>query len=151
MTQRATSHRPVDPATPVRDVMHRDPCVLDATARVVDAARAMQTRDIGDVLVRSENGTLGILTDRDIVVRVVAGDRDTTATTAGEVCTRTVATLAPHDTVARAVELMRERAVRRLPVVEDGMPAGIVTLGDLAIERQPDSVLGDISAASPNL
>lgn len=131
--------------------MHRDVCVVDADSRLVDAARTMQTRDLGDVLVRSENGSLGILTDRDIVVRVVANDRDIFATTAGDACSEPLVTLSPDDTIARAVELMRERAVRRLPVVEDGVPAGIVSLGDLAVEREPGSVLADVSAAPPNL
>ena len=151
MTQRARHSQPVAPETPVRDVMHRDISVVDAATRLVDAARTMQTRDIGDVLVRSDNGSLGILTDRDIVVRVVANDRDIFATTAGDVCSAPLATLSPDDTVARAVEVMRERAVRRLPVVEDGVPTGIISLGDLAGEREPGSLLADISAASPNL
>ena len=151
MTQRATQRQPIPPDTPVRDVMHRDIAVVDAAARLVDAARTMQTRDIGNVIVRSENGSLGILTDRDIVVRVVANDRDIFATTAGDACTSPVVTLSPDDTVSRAVALMRERAVRRLPVVEDGLPTGIVSLGDLALEREPGSLLADVSGASPNL
>lgn len=153
MTQRATP-RPAGkttPHTPVRDVMRRDPVVVDDDTRAVDAARTMQARDIGDVLVRAEGGALGILTDRDLVIRLVANERDLFATTAGEIASHSVATLTPDDTVARAVELMRERAVRRLPVVEDGVPVGIVSLGDLAVERASGSVLADISAASPNL
>jgi CBS domain-containing protein len=66
------------------------------------------------------------------------------------VCSAELATLAPEDTVDEAVRLMRQKAVRRLPVVEAGRPVGIVSLGDLAVEREPESALGDISAAPPN-
>ena len=153
MTQRATSRRrgDVTPATPVRDVMHDNPVILDHDTRAVDAARTMQTRDIGDVLVRTAGGGFGVLTDRDLVVRLVANERDPYATTAGELCSTPAITVTPDDTVGSAVVVMRQRSVRRLPVVENGTPVGIVTLGDLAMERDPGSLLGDISAASPNL
>jgi CBS domain-containing protein len=58
--------------------------------------------------------------------------------------------LSPTDSVEEAVALMRDKSVRRLPVVEHGHPVGIVSLGDLAIEKDPHSALGDISAAPPN-
>ena len=66
------------------------------------------------------------------------------------VFTRDIATVAPTDTVHRAIELMRARDVRRLPVVESGKAIGIVSLGDISIETTPDSVLADISTASPD-
>ncbi len=59
-------------------------------------------------------------------------------------------TVGPDDELERAVELMREHAVRRVPVVDDGRPVGIVSLGDLALERDPESALGDISVARPD-
>jgi len=59
-------------------------------------------------------------------------------------------TLAPSDDVDTAVQVMREQALRRVPVVDAGRPIGIVTLGDLALERDPESALGNISAAPPN-
>ena len=58
--------------------------------------------------------------------------------------------MSPDDPVDRAVQLMRERAIRRLPVVDRGKPVGIVSIGDLALDRDPDSALADISAAPPN-
>jgi CBS domain-containing protein len=60
-------------------------------------------------------------------------------------------TLTPTDTVEDAVRLMRDKAIRRLPVVEKGKPVGIVSLGDLAVTQDPHSALGNISAASPNV
>jgi CBS domain-containing protein len=68
----------------------------------------------------------------------------------GDICSREPTALAPTDTVEEAVRLMRDKAIRRLPVVEDRTPVGIVSLGDLAVEQDPDSVLGNISAAPPN-
>jgi CBS domain-containing protein len=111
----------------------------------------MRANDIGDVIVVDDNGKLtGIVTDRDIVVRVVAEGRDPRATRLGDIASRELTVLAPDDPVERAVELMRERAIRRLPVVEQGKPVGIVSIGDLALDRDPDSALADISAAPPN-
>jgi CBS domain-containing protein len=92
----------------------------------------------------------GILTDRDIVVRGLAEGRDPARTTVGEICSRELTVLSPTDSVGDAVKVMRDKAIRRLPVVEGGRPVGIVSLGDLAVERDPESALGGISAAPPN-
>jgi CBS domain-containing protein len=137
-------------AQTLKDVMTRNPETLEASTTLVEAARRMRDRDIGAVIV-VENGELrGIVTDRDIVVRAVADERDPSRTTIGEICTSNVVALSPDDEISQAVRVMRERDVRRLPVVEGGRPVGIVSLGDLAIERDPDSALADISAAEPN-
>jgi CBS domain-containing protein len=136
-------------AKTVGDVMTSQPTALDAGASVPDAARAMRDRDIGDVLVTQDGLLVGILTDRDVVVRVLAEDRDPMNTALGDVCSRDLTTLSPSDAIETAVARMRESAVRRLPVVEEGRPVGILALGDLAVERDPESVLGEISAAPP--
>ena len=134
----------------VRDVMTQNPTTLSAETTVVDAASTMKREDIGNVIVLDGDRVAGIVTDRDIAVRVVAENRDPSATQLRQIASADVATVSPSDGVERAVNLMRERAVRRLPVVEDGKPVGIVALGDLAVDRQPDSALADISAADPN-
>jgi CBS domain-containing protein len=110
----------------------------------------MRDRDIGDVVVTSNGAIVGIVTDRDIVVRAIAAEVDAVTTTVASVCNPEVHTLQAEDSVARAVELMREHGVRRIPIVDGGELVGIVALGDLAEERDPDSVLGDISEAPPN-
>lgn len=136
----------------VREVMTAAPLSVASDAPVAEAARLMAESDIGDVLI-IESGTgriEGILTDRDIAVRVAAEAKDPGATKAGEVCTATVTSIAPTASVDEAVRTMRREDVRRLPVVESGRPIGIVTLGDLAVALDPESVLADISAASPN-
>jgi CBS domain-containing protein len=84
-------------------------------------------------------------------VRSAVRGRDPASTPVREVYSAELTTLTPEDAVDDAVRLMRQKVVRRLPVVEGGRPpAGIVSLGDLAVERQPQSALGDISAAPPN-
>jgi CBS domain-containing protein len=68
----------------------------------------------------------------------------------GQVCSSNTVALSPEDSITDAVEQMRHSAIRRLPVIDDGRVVGIVTLGDLAIERDEESALADISAAEPN-
>jgi CBS domain-containing protein len=137
-------------AQTVGDIMTTDLVTLPATATAVEAARAMRTSDIGDVIVLEDSRMLGIVTDRDIVVRTVAEGREPASTPIGEICSRELTTVSPNTDVNDAVALMRERALRRLPVVKDGRPVGIVSLGDLAVERDRRSALGEISAAPPN-
>jgi len=134
----------------IGDVMTRTPQVLDVSDSVEKAARLMSSEDIGDVIVCRQDTLCGIVTDRDITIRVIAEGRDPATTTLGEVCSNDVTTLSPQDSVADAVRLMREKAIRRIPVVEGGRPVGIVSIGDLAMERDPDSALANVSAAPAN-
>jgi CBS domain-containing protein len=135
----------------IRDVMTTNPETLPESTTVREAAETMRANDIGDVVIVDDNGAIsGILTDRDIVVRVVAEGRDPRVTRIGDIASRELTAASPDDPVDRAVQLMRERAIRRLPVVDKGKPVGIVSIGDLALDRDPDSALADISAAPPN-
>jgi CBS domain-containing protein len=135
----------------VRDLMTADPIVLDAEATVAEAARCMRDRDVGDVLVRQDGRLCGIVTDRDLVVRCLAGEtEDPLRQSLADLCTQDVLTLPPDAEVEEAMQLMQENAVRRIPIVEGDRPVGIVSLGDLAIARDRRSCLGEISAAPPN-
>ena len=134
----------------VEEIMTRDPRTVNADDPVQEAARIMRDSDIGDVIVLQGGEIGGIVTDRDIVVRGVAEGRDAGSTTVGDVFTSGVEAIAPSDSVDDALRKMREADIRRLPVVQDGQPVGIISLGDLAVEREPDSTLADISAASPD-
>lgn len=134
----------------IHDVMTSHPVTLPGTASVQDAARTMREQAIGDVIVMENQQVCGIVTDRDIVVRTVAEARDPTATTLADICSHALTTVSPEDSLEQAVHLMRAKAIRRLPVVEDGRVVGMVSLGDLAVAREPDSALGEISAAPPN-
>lgn len=137
-------------AQKIRDVMTASPRALDAQASVQDAARAMLEDDIGDVIVSDGGKVAGIVTDRDITIRAVAEGRDPARTKLTEICSGDLATLSPEDPVDEAVRLMREKAVRRIPIVEGGRPVGVVSIGDLAIELDERSALADVSAAPSN-
>jgi CBS domain-containing protein len=134
----------------VEEIMTRDPRTVNASDTIVDAARVMNESDIGDVIVVDGDDVTCIVTDRDIVVRAIAEGRDPQSTSVGDVCTKSLETIEPGASVDDALKKMREADIRRLPVVQDGRPVGIVSLGDLAVEREPDSTLADISAASPD-
>ncbi|MGH7337902.1 MAG: CBS domain-containing protein, partial [Myxococcota bacterium] len=137
-------------ANKIRDVMTPAPIMLSERQTATDAAKMMQECDVGDVLVCDEDGRLrGIVTDRDLVVRCLAEGQNG-STSLRDLCTSDITTLSPDATVDDAVSLMSDRAVRRIPVVENGELVGIVSLGDLALERDPESALGQISAAPAN-
>ena len=137
-------------AQTVRDVMTPNPVCLTDDAPVAEAARAMRDNAIGDVLVMKDNRLCGIVTDRDIVVRVLAEGRDPAQTMLREVCTQDTTTVDSSENAERAAKLMRAKAIRRLPVVDGDRPIGIVSIGDLAVEKDPRSALADISGAPPN-
>jgi signal-transduction protein with cAMP-binding, CBS, and nucleotidyltransferase domain len=137
-------------AQKVRDVMTENLVTLPASTFITDAARQMRDADIGDVIVMNDGTMCGMVTDRDIVVRAVAEGVDPQFTKLNEICSHDLATIGPDEPVEDAIRIMRERAVRRVPVVEGGRPIGIVSIGDLAIERDEHSALADISVAEGN-
>jgi len=134
----------------IRDVMTPDPVTCDAEDTVIDAARAMQQHAIGDVIVLEQGKLCGLVTDRDLVVRVLAETRDPYQTRLRDVCTGDVSTLTLDDDAETAVTLMRQRAIRRIPIVEDDVVVGVVSIGDLAMDRDERSALAAVSAAPPN-
>ena len=137
-------------AQQIRELMIPTPVALPGTASVYEAARAMRAAEIGDVMVIEHHQVCGMVTNRDSVVRLVAEARDPASTTLADLCSHAVVTVRPTDTIEDAVRLMRTHAMRRLPVVEGGQAVGMVSLGDLAVERDPHAALGAISAAPPD-
>ncbi len=134
----------------VRELMTADPVTVTERTPLPEVARLMKERNIGDVIVTEEDRVRGLVTDRDLVVRAMAEERDPAATTVRDVCSTDLVTISPQDEIEEAVRLMREHALRRLPVVEEGHLVGALSIGDLALERDPGSALADISAAEPN-
>ncbi len=134
----------------IREVMTPNPVTIPADMAVVDAACLMRDRDIGNIIVMRQSAMVGILTDRDIAVRMVASQREPSKTTVGDICSKEIHCIEHTATVEDAIQMMREKAVRRIPVVQDGRPVGIVSIGDLALERDRGSALADISSAPPN-
>lgn len=133
----------------VHEFMTSKPVTLPLDAPLTEAARLMRDEEVGGVLV-TQNGVLcGLLTDRDIVVRAVAEGRDLTATRLAEVCSAGLVTVGPGDDAEAALKLMLDRSVRRLPVVEEGRPVGIVTVGDLNSGRDVPTAPARGSGALP--
>jgi CBS domain-containing protein len=137
-------------ATTVAEVMTRNPTTIEPEQSLVEAARVMRGSDAGDVLVVDDGRLVGIVTDRDIVVRVVAEGRDPSTVKVREACSTDLEAVSPQTPLDDAAELMRLRAVRRLPVVQGSTPVGVVSLGDLAVEGDEESVLGQVSAMPGN-
>ncbi|MEO3765573.1 CBS domain-containing protein [Streptomyces sp. B8F3] len=135
----------------VHQIMTAAPVAVGTLTAVPEVARRMRDHDIGAVLVTDDGELRGVVTDRDLVVRVLAAGRDPGNTTVADACSQELVSVGPGERVDRAVELMRKHALRRLPVVDDcGGVLGVVSLGDVAVERDPMSALSDISMATPN-
>jgi CBS domain-containing protein len=130
----------------IRELMTANPTTVDPSAPVVDAALVMRQEDVGPVPV-VENGDrlAGIVTDRDIVLRVVAEGADPQSTTVGEIMSRDLVTVDPDQPLDEALRLMARHQVRRLPVCEeDGRLVGIVAQADVATELGDDRRTGQV-------
>jgi CBS domain-containing protein len=137
-------------ARTLRDVMTKDPVTLDKGATLETAARLMREHDIGSVLVLDGPSICGIVTDRDLVVRGLAEGSDPKTVKVGTVCSGDLHTLPADAPIKQGIDLMMEHALRRIPVVENERPVGIVSIGDLAVEGDGEKALDEISAAKPN-
>jgi CBS domain-containing protein len=136
--------------TTVGEFMTTRLVTMDGNDTLTAAAQEMRDSAIGDVVVMDGDNVVGIVTDRDITVRGVAENMDAGSTPLNQITTRDVITVSQYDDAVAAADLMRTYAVRRLPVVDDGRLVGLISMGDLAVEREPQSVLADISADDPN-
>jgi CBS domain-containing protein len=141
--------------TPARDVMTSPPQWVGTSDSVGDAARMMTDEAFGMLPVCNEQGRLqGVVTDRDIIVKVVAEGLDPEATTVGDIADHSeVVTIGADDSVEAAIETMKRHGVRRLPVIDGTDLVGLVSQADIA-RALPDARIGDlvgaISSAPPN-
>lgn len=133
----------------VRDVMTSNPRSIEPSTTVTEAARLMKSEDIGSVPIVDGDQLVGVVTDRDIVIRVVAETKDPQSTTAGEIASRDLVTVDPEQDLDEALRLMAQHQVRRLPVAEeDGRLVGILAQADVAREgkdAQTGHVVQEIS------
>lgn len=127
-------------AETVRDVMTPHPVTLHASMPIRDAARTMRDLDVADVLVRQDDGTLGVVTDRDLVVLALAEGADPDRATIGEFSRHDLATVDADDSVDVAIEVAREQPFPRVPVLDGGSLAGVVSLTDLTRRLDPASI-----------
>ena len=133
----------------IREVMTSNPATVESSSTVVEAARIMKQEDAGVVPV-TENGRLtGMVTDRDIAIRVVAEGMDPQSTVIREVASKDLVTIDPDQDLDEALRLMAKHKVRRLPVVEeDGRLVGVLAQADVAREgddTQTGQVVQEIS------
>ena len=135
-------------ARTVSSLMTPHPTVVEVTDTLHAVAQTMAQQDVGALIVAEDGAVVGIVTDRDLVVRGLAAGIGLDAPV-GQLASEELVTVGPDDDVAEVVHLMRERALRRVPVVEGDLAVGIVTIGDLAVALDSDSALADISAAPP--
>lgn len=128
----------------IREIMTSGPRTVEPSTPIVDAAKLMKQEDVGPIPVVENDQLVGILTDRDIVIRVVAEGKDSTSTTVGEVASKDLVTIDPDQTLDEALRLMAQHQVRRLPVVEeDGRLTGIVAQADIA-RKASDQRTGEV-------
>lgn len=136
----------------VRDIMTKNVAWVDPTSTVEEAAQLMQKHNIGAIPVCDRGNLLGIVTDRDIVVRNVAHGKNARDTSVKDVMTTQVTSVTPDMDVKEASGLMSSQQIRRVPVVEGSQIIGIVSLGDMAADRRFDTeaskALTDISRPS---
>lgn len=137
--------------TTVRELIRKPPIKVSSTAPVQEAARLMRDDDVGAIIVEEDGKPYGIVTDRDIAIRAVAQGMNSSIAPVASICSKELATVSPDEDIENAIQLMLDKALRRVLVVDaHRSPVGIVTLGDLAIARGSSSVLGQISAAPAN-
>jgi CBS domain-containing protein len=121
--------------TSIRKVMTPNPTTVEPASSIVDAARIMKDEDVGPVPVVDGDRLVGVITDRDIAIRVVAEGKDPQGTTVQDVASTDLVTIDPQQTLDEALRLMGQHQVRRLPVVEeDGKLVGIVAQADVALQ-----------------
>lgn len=138
-------------ASKVRDIMTSNPICMPSSATAADAATKMRDADVGAIIVeKPQGGVCGIVTDRDLVVRGFADGVDGAQKPLEKICSGSLFSVGTDDDTDKVVDIMRERGVRRVPVLDGQTCQGIVSLGDMAMERDRESVLGQISAAPAN-
>ena len=128
----------------VRDVMTSNPCTIDATKDVAYAAKMMKDEDVGVAPIVEGDQLVGLLTDRDIAIKVVAEGKDPKTTVVRDVASTNIVTVDPQQDLDEALRLMAKHQVRRLPVVEeDGKVVGILAQADVALSGD-DAKTGDV-------
>lgn len=127
----------------IREAMTPDPATVEPSTAAQEAARTMKTEDVGSLPVVEDGTLVGMITDRDLAIRVLAEGANAD-TPVGEISSRDVVTIDPQQSLEEAARLMAEHQIRRLPVVEeDGRLVGILAQADVA-QTGEDSLTGDL-------
>src|SRR4029079_9688828 len=124
----------------VKDAMTSDVKTAAPSQSLTDAAMLVKQEDVGAIPVVDGERLVGVVTDRDIVIRGIADGSDPHAIKVGDIASRDVVTFRPDDDLDEALRLMAQHQVRRLPVVEDGRLVGVVATADVALEAKEKDV-----------
>lgn len=118
----------------VSDIMSTDVSWVDPSAKLTDIAKMMKDKDVGSIPVVQNNTVKGIITDRDIVIRVISEGKDINQITAGQVMSADPVVIEQSEDIDKAADIMFDYQIKRLPVVKNDKLVGIISLGDLAVE-----------------
>lgn len=136
----------------VRDIMTQNIFSVDEEESVLKASQIMRDANVGSVPVQKGDEVIGIITDRDIVLRNVADEQNVDGTPCKNIMSENIVTCSPDMDVNEASNLMAQHQIRRIPVVENGKIVGMVSLGDLATQRtmqnEAEDALKSISTPS---
>ena len=131
-------------ATLVRHVMASEPKTASPDMNACDAAGIMATNDVGFVPIVEDGLLRGLVTDRDLVTRVLAARQDPLAVRLGDIVTeRSLVTVTPDTELSEARKLMADHRIRRLPVVKDERLLGVISLGDVAVASSSERAVGE--------
>lgn len=122
----------------VKDIMTKNVAYIKPDSTVTEAAKLMQQHNVGSIPVCDQNGVVGVVTDRDIVVRNVITGTDPNVTPVSNIMTTKIATVSSDTDIAAVGDIMSQNQIRRIPVVDNSTLVGIVALGDLAVDRRFD-------------
>ena len=122
----------------VKDFMTREVIVISPEATVLEAAKLMVEKDVGSLVVKGEKGELGIITERDILRRVVAQEKDPRKVKVKDIMSTPIITCTPETTIDEAAALMATSRIRRLPVIDNDKVVGIITAYDIAKARKAE-------------
>src|SRR5688572_20795235 len=128
----------------VREMMTTDVTTATPDTTLEEIATMMRDENIGSVPIVDDDELMGIITDRDIVVRCIAEGKDPVETEAEEVLSEEMITIGPDADASQAARLMGERQIRRLPVVQDGRLVGMLALGDVAVKHSDEETSGEV-------
>jgi len=130
-------------STLVRHVMATEPKTARPEMNAFDAARLMGSYDVGSIPIVDDDGFVGVVTDRDLVLRVLAARKEPHETKLGDILTRDPVTISPDSNLSEARDLMAEHRIRRLPVVKGAELVGIVAMGDIAVADASPRAVGE--------
>ncbi len=127
----------------VKDVMTKNVTYVNPATTVTETAHLMQMHNVGAIPVCDQSGVVGIVTDRDIVVRTIAPGKNPQMTTVKDVMTAGVSTVSPDMDIKDVTRQMANSQIRRVPVIENNTLVGIVALGDVAVDAKYDTEVAE--------